>query len=151
MAHHVGSLRGREPLHRTIRPMGGEELKSASLVEGELEALVITRAKAGDSDAVELLLAQYGVRVFKTAFRITGQREDAEDVVQETFLRVCGKLSQFRGDSQFSTWLTRVAMNQAITVQRKQKGGKIVYEVLTRSKGWRLGRPLRGAALHGEG
>ncbi|MBB5061218.1 RNA polymerase sigma-70 factor (ECF subfamily) [Granulicella aggregans] len=101
-------------------------MKSATVIEGEPESSVITRAKAGDYEAVELLLARYGERVFKVAFRITGQREDAEDVVQETFLRMCGKLEQFRGDSQFSTWLTRVAMNQAITVQRKQKGRKIV-------------------------
>jgi RNA polymerase sigma-70 factor (ECF subfamily) len=62
----------------------------------------------------------------RVAYRITGQREDAEDVVQETFLRVYEKMGQFEGKSQFSSWVTRIAINQSLTCLRKRGKVKLV-------------------------
>jgi RNA polymerase sigma-70 factor (ECF subfamily) len=88
--------------------------------------VVIARAVAGDSNALEILLSQCDARVFKIALGITKHWQDAEDVVQETLLRMCTKIDQFRGESQFATWLSRVAINQAITCQRKRTRSKVV-------------------------
>lgn len=62
----------------------------------------------------------------RVALRITGQREDAEDVVQETFLRVYEKIGQFEDKSQLSSWVTRITINQALTCLRKRGRAKFV-------------------------
>lgn len=76
--------------------------------------------------SVDSLFASYRSRLFRLAYRITGNREDAEDAVQETLYRVATKAHQFRGQSQFSTWLTRIAINQALTCLRQRKRDRSV-------------------------
>jgi RNA polymerase sigma-70 factor (ECF subfamily) len=76
--------------------------------------------------SVDSLFASYRLRLFRLAYRITGNHEDAEDAVQETLYRVATKAHQFRGQSQFSTWLTRIAINQALTCLRHRKRDRSV-------------------------
>ena len=77
-------------------------------------------------ESFDSLVRNYETRLMRLAYRITGQREDAEDVVQETFLRVYEKMGQFEGKSQFSSWVTRIAINQALTCLRKRGRVKLV-------------------------
>lgn len=76
------------------------------------EALA-AQAAAGDDLALEELVARFQERVYRLARRLTGDEDQAADVLQETFLAVCRHLSSFRGESRFSTWLYRVATNAA--------------------------------------
>ncbi len=68
---------------------------------------------------INQLVETYSGKVFNLAFRITGNRQDAEDVVQETFLQVHKGLSNFRGESQPSTWIYRIAVNTGLKVKRR--------------------------------
>ena len=75
------------------------------------------RAAAGDDSAFEAIVERYQARVFRLACRLTSDTE-APDVLQDTFLQVYRHLSTFRGDSQFGTWLYRVATNAALMHRR---------------------------------
>jgi len=75
------------------------------------------RAAAGDDAAFETLVARYQHRVFRLACRLTSET-DAPDVLQDTFLQVYRNLPSFRGDSQFSTWLYRIATNAGLMLRR---------------------------------
>jgi len=83
---------------------------------------LVARAKQGDRAAFDLLVERYTPRVFSLAFRITGSREEAEDCVQEAFLRAFTALKRFREEAAFSTWLYRVALNVANDQSRRLKG-----------------------------
>lgn len=86
------------------------------------DADAIERVLAGDRDAYRILMDRHFCTVHRIAFRITGNREDAEDAAQEAFLRAYNKLPGFRRDSSFSTWITRIAMNTAINlVERRNR------------------------------
>jgi RNA polymerase sigma-70 factor (ECF subfamily) len=78
----------------------------------QISALV-ARAKQGDSEAFDDLVQCYTPQIYNLALRITGSREEAEDCVQEAFLRAFSALRGFRGEAAFSTWLHRVAINVA--------------------------------------
>jgi len=93
----------------------------------ESEGAIVTAAKGGDAHAFEKLVLRYKRRVFATALRITNNREDAEDVVQESFHKAFLHLATFEERSQFSTWLIRIAMNEALMLVRRRRG---IIEVL---------------------
>jgi RNA polymerase sigma-70 factor (ECF subfamily) len=82
------------------------------------DALVISRVRAGDDDAFRELVDRHGRAVFRVAYRVTGRTEDAEDVVQETFLRAYRQLDRFEARSNVRTWLHRIATNCAIDLLR---------------------------------
>jgi RNA polymerase sigma-70 factor (ECF subfamily) len=82
---------------------------------------LVGRAKAGDQAAFARLVYPYLRRVYFVALKITRNREDAEDASQQAFLKALAHIGQFRGGSQFSTWLTRIAMNEALMVRRKRR------------------------------
>jgi len=84
------------------------------------EALV-ANAKDGDEKAFEMLVKRHRRRVFALALRYTQFREDAEDVVQQTFQKAFVYLRNFEGKSSFSTWLTRIAINEALMWLRKAR------------------------------
>jgi RNA polymerase sigma-70 factor, ECF subfamily len=88
----------------------------------ESDGALVTAAKRGDARAFEDLFLFHGRRVFSVAQRITKNREDAEDVVQETFRKVFLHLAEFQEKSQFSTWLIRIAMNEAFMLVRRRRG-----------------------------
>src|SRR5438876_8906142 len=77
----------------------------------ETDPALITRAREGDPDAFRVLVERHSVKLFQLAFRMTGNEQDAEDVVQETFLRAYKQLERFEARAGFGTWLHRIAAN----------------------------------------
>ncbi len=82
---------------------------------------LVRLAQKGEFAAFETLVAKYERRIFSLAFRILGQRHDAEEVVQQTFLTIVEHLEGFREEAKFSTWLMRIATNHALALLRKRK------------------------------
>jgi RNA polymerase sigma-70 factor (ECF subfamily) len=82
---------------------------------------LVVAAKGGDTKAFDELVKRYNRRIFAVANRITKSREDAEDIAQETFLKAFLRLDTFQGRSQFSTWLTRIAMNEGLMLLRRKR------------------------------
>src|SRR5258708_11285557 len=74
------------------------------------DAALVARARTGDTCAFELLVQRHNGKIFALAQRITRNREDAEDVVQQSFQKAFIHLKKFQGESLFSTWLTRIAL-----------------------------------------
>ena len=90
------------------------------------EAQVLAQAREGDVKAFTELMRRYEGKIFRLAQHITQNREDAEDVLQETFLKAYEHLDQFQGNSKFYTWIVRIAVNQALMKLRKRKTDKSV-------------------------
>jgi RNA polymerase sigma-70 factor, ECF subfamily len=82
---------------------------------------LVEAARAGSGAAFEELQNRYSDRLYQRIFSITRNREDAEDALQDTFLRAYVALNSFEGRSQFSTWLTRIAINSALMTIRKRR------------------------------
>jgi RNA polymerase sigma-70 factor (ECF subfamily) len=82
---------------------------------------LISDCRNGDTAAFEELVRRYQDRLFNTVFRQIDNEADAKDVVQETFLNAYLSLDSFKGESQFFTWIYRIARNTAISMKRKQK------------------------------
>jgi RNA polymerase sigma-70 factor (ECF subfamily) len=94
--------------------------KAAASPEPGDEALV-ARAVAGDSAAFEALVARHERRAYSLAYRLVGTRSDAQDVVQDAFLRAYRALPSFRGGASFSTWLYRIVTNTALMLLRSRR------------------------------
>ncbi len=90
------------------------------------ELALVQAAKAGDVSAFEKLVKRYDRNVFRIAQHITHSREDAEDVVQEAFLKAYSNLEQFQGQSKFYTWLVRIAVNEALMKLRRRRPERFV-------------------------
>jgi RNA polymerase sigma-70 factor (ECF subfamily) len=90
------------------------------------EAALVARAKAGDTAAFSELVNRYERKIFRLAKNITRHDEDAEDVLQEAFLKAYEHLDRFEGSSKFYTWLVRIAVNEALMKLRKRKSDKTV-------------------------
>jgi RNA polymerase sigma-70 factor, ECF subfamily len=84
---------------------------------------LVNACKSGDVGAFEELVKRYDTKLFRIAQHITHNREDAQDAVQEAFIKVFRKLTQFQENSQFSTWLTRITVNESLMKLRKQRSG----------------------------
>ena len=91
------------------------------------EASVVAQARLGSTDAFNELTERYQRNIFRLAQNITQNREDAEDVLQETFLKAYEHLPDFHGDSKFYTWIVRIAVNEALMKLRKRKWDKTVW------------------------
>ncbi len=91
------------------------------------EASLVTQARQGDGAAFNELAERYQRNIFRLAQNITQNREDAEDVLQETFLKAYEHLPDFHGDSKFYTWIVRIAVNEALMKLRKRKWDKTVW------------------------
>jgi RNA polymerase sigma-70 factor, ECF subfamily len=113
--------------------------------DGE-DCRLIERLKAGDHEAFDLLFQRYFSIVSRQATRLTGNRDEAEEVVQEVFLTVYEKAHTFRGTAAFSTWLYRVTANAALTKLRRRKKGEELaldeYLPSFREDGHHLVRPV---------
>ena len=81
----------------------------------------MSRARAGEKAAFEELFRRHHRAVYRTLAGLTGRREDAEDAVQTAFLKAFQHLDQFQGASRFSTWLTRIAINEGLTKLRERR------------------------------
>ncbi len=90
------------------------------------ESALVEQARKGDTSAFSELVNQYERKIFRLAQNITHNREDAEDVLQDTFLKAYERLDQFHGDSKFYTWIVRIAVNEALMKLRKRKTDKTV-------------------------
>jgi RNA polymerase sigma-70 factor (ECF subfamily) len=82
---------------------------------------LVARAIAGDDDAFRVLTERHSLGVFQLAYRMTGNEQDAEDVVQETFLRTFRNLKRYESRSLFSTWIYRIAANYCLDLLRSRK------------------------------
>lgn len=87
---------------------------------------LVARVKTGDLAAFEKLMRQYERQIFRISLQITQNREDAEDIVQDTFFKAFQKIDQFQGNSKFYTWLVRIAVNESLMRLRKRKAQKTV-------------------------
>ena len=88
---------------------------------GESDAIAVERTLAGDRDAFRVLVERHSHSVFRLAYRMTGNQHDAEEVVQEAFLRAYQKLEQFAARANFGTWVYRIAANYSIDRLRQRK------------------------------
>ena len=93
-----------------------------SAAPGPTDADLLERARRGDLDAFEALVARHERRIYTLARRITGHDQDAEDVTQQTFLGAVEHLEDFRGDASFATWIHRIATHAALKILRKRRG-----------------------------
>ncbi len=93
---------------------------------GADDLALVGKAQAGDPEAFAELVSRHERSIFRLARHITQNEEDAEDVLQETFLKAYEHLDEFRGDSKFYTWLVRIAVNQALMKLRKRKSDRSV-------------------------
>jgi len=90
------------------------------------ESLLVTEAKAGNYAAFEELVSRYEKKIYRLGLNLTGNPEDAEDLLQETFLKAFQHLSAFREDSRFYTWIVRIAINEGLMKLRKRRSSKEV-------------------------
>jgi RNA polymerase sigma-70 factor, ECF subfamily len=89
------------------------------------EGALVAAAKGGDINAFETLVGRYERKIFRLAQNITQNKEDAEDVMQEAFLKSYQHLGEFQGNSRFYTWLVRIAVNQALMKLRKRRPNQV--------------------------
>jgi RNA polymerase sigma-70 factor (ECF subfamily) len=100
---------------------------------GDSDAIAVERTLAGDRDAFRTLVERHSRNVFRLAYRMTGNQQDAEEVVQEAFLRAYQKLTQFAERANFGTWVYRIAANYAIDRLRQRRSEDAQRAPATRS------------------
>jgi RNA polymerase sigma-70 factor (ECF subfamily) len=101
-------------------PLSQSDLAAAN----ELD--LANQAKQGDHAAFTELVNRYARKIYRLARHITQNDQDAEDVLQETFLKAYSRLDQFQGNSKFYTWLVRIGVNEALMRLRRRRGGQTV-------------------------
>lgn len=112
------------PVNVTPAPASAPQRPAtAAPIDDELQ--LVTAARAGDVSAFEALVNRYERKIFRLGMNITGSREDAEDVMQEAFLKAYQHLPEFEGNSRFYTWLVRIAVNQALMKLRKRRPNQV--------------------------
>jgi len=108
--------------------MSQPALGTEARADGEArEAELVTAAQAGSKDAFEQLQTLHWFHLYRTILSIAKNREDAEDALQDTFLRAFLALAKFEGRSKFSSWLTRIAVNSALMSIRKRRARQEVF------------------------
>jgi len=90
------------------------------------ESHLLARARQGDQAAFNELVTRYSRKIYRLAKHITQNEEDAEDVLQETFLKAFEHLANFQGQSKFYTWIVRIAVNESLMKLRKRKSDRTV-------------------------
>lgn len=126
-----------------MRPPGAHANVSAtdpkpmvSTVVRDDEGVLVSAAKGGDAAAFEELVNRYERKIFRLGMNITQNREDAEDVMQDAFMKSYQNLDRFQGDSRFYTWLVRIAVNEALMKLRKRRPNQVsLDEPLTGTDG----------------
>ncbi len=97
------------------------------------DATLVERTRTGDMQAFGALVAKYQDRMFNMVYRMCGRREDAEELAQEAFLKALEKITQFRSQSSFYTWLFRIAAN--LVISHRRRSGRIRFHTLDPSDG----------------
>jgi RNA polymerase sigma-70 factor (ECF subfamily) len=100
---------------------------------GTSDAAAVERTLAGERDAYRVLVERHSTYVYRVAYRMAGNSHDAEEIVQEAFLRAYQKLQQFAGNANFGTWVYRIAANYAIDRLRQKKNEESRREARTRA------------------
>jgi RNA polymerase sigma-70 factor (ECF subfamily) len=114
-----------------------ELLANVTLVDpAATDAVLVAAAKLGDHPAFSELWTRHSNRVFKTAYRITGKREDAEDAMQDTWMKAYLHLNTFDGRAQFVTWLTRIAINSSLMILRRKRSHPETSMEITDADTW---------------
>jgi RNA polymerase sigma-70 factor (ECF subfamily) len=107
---------------RRARPITQELRRDSGLAYEKLsDPILVTRARDGDGQALEALLERHAPKVERLARQILRDPEDASDATQEALAKVCVRLKQFRGGSQFSTWLHRIVVNTCLDAAERRK------------------------------
>ncbi|MBC7927236.1 MAG: RNA polymerase sigma factor [Bryobacteraceae bacterium] len=106
--------------------MEPREMSLAPPIENNEEQALVDRARAGDAMAFSALVDKYERKIFRLAKHITQNDEDAEDVLQESFMKAYSNLDTFQGQSKFYTWLVRISVNEALMKLRKRKSDRTV-------------------------
>jgi RNA polymerase sigma-70 factor (ECF subfamily) len=115
--------RSRTVSTKLIDNIDREETAIASIdLPSNGDMALVAAAKNGNGKAFEILVERHQQRIFSVARRITRTREDAEDVVQQSFQKALTHLRTFEGRSAFSTWLTRIAITEALMFLRRSRG-----------------------------
>jgi len=104
---------------------------------------LVARVLAGDTRAFEEIVRLHEAYVYRTCLAITGNAEDAEDAMQGAFFKAYRHLIQFRGEARFTTWLTRIAVNEALQQLRKHKTTVALDELVETDEAW-MPRQLKG-------
>jgi len=107
----------------------GEETKNAEQHRSEDDLLLVDRVLAGDRRAFETLVRVHERRVFRVTLAILGTAEDAEEAMQDAFVKACRYINQFRRESRFTTWLTRIAVNEALQKRQARRNTVSLDEV----------------------
>ena len=102
------------------------DVSPASTFAIDVPATLLERARRGEPAAFEQLYRSFERPVFTLALRLTGRREEAQDVLQETMIKLLDRIAAFRGDSPFWGWLRQIAVNEALMLMRRR--GKFVVE-----------------------
>src|SRR5260221_1496075 len=123
---------------RRVRPLAYEKLS---------DPILVTRAKDGDRAALAALCERHAPRVERLARHLLGDQEDARDAAQESLAKLCVRLRQFRGESQFGTWLHRLVVNTCKDVAARKKGRGCEPLLEDRREGGEEGDPVRALAL----
>jgi len=110
--------------NKDSRKMATESIPVEVPVDDEQD--LVARARQGYTASFSTLLRRYEGKIFRLAMNITQNREDAEDVLQESFLKAYEHLDQFLGNSRFYTWIVRIAVNQALMKLRKRRSDRAV-------------------------
>jgi len=105
------------PVERPSEAASGSDSPTESLSDGE----IVRRVIAGETGLFEMILRRYNQRLFRVARSIIGEDSEAEDIVQEAYVRAFQSLRQFEGRALFSTWLTKIAVYEATARRRKQR------------------------------
>lgn len=99
----------------------------------ELE--LVEAFKRGDYDSFEKIVDAHERKIFNLALRMLGNPDDASDILQDTFMKVYHNIDKFRGDARLSTWIYRIAMNEALMKIRREKGRMVSIDTFRQSEG----------------
>lgn len=110
--------------------------------EAEPDEVLVRRYRAGDADAFTALVQRHQQRVYSVCMRILGDTEAAADVAQDTFITVLRKIDGFRGDSAFTTWLHRVAVNACYDELRRKRRRPMLHVVAEGDRDHEPGPPV---------
>lgn len=102
----------------TARATGASKIVMSGSIDDQT---LIAACRAGNTEAFGVMVRRYQDRLYPTVLRLTGSAEDAQDLLQETFLKAFEKLSKFQGDSSFYTWIYRIAVNLALSGRRRRR------------------------------
>ena len=103
--------------------------KPAIKIIADEDAPLVKASQAGDGSAFELLVSRYDRKLFRIAYNIVHNTEDAQDIVQDTFIKVFQNMGRFQAQSKFSTWLYRIVVNQSLMAMRTNRRKPVPMEL----------------------